>query len=257
MNFDEMFAEEQVDNPVEFYFEWKGGADTAAFTWYNKDKEERVSFKELRFMVLATMNTVRGYDEANQCGIYANEVADLRYQKLSVKSKKGGTIAEGLWGEIKDAVSGRGGKFCKAVYAVLLNEKKGTCAPICLHLYGSALAPLFEANIQKSPRIVTASVDPTEQKKGATKYYQPSFVKGKAIEDQDLKKQASEAGAKILAYLDHKKKQASEYEQANAMPSKSTDQSFSQMRDNFTQSVAPALTEKEIPSENETDDLPF
>lgn len=250
MNFDEMFAEEQVENPIEFYFEWKGGIDTAAFTWYDKEAGERKSFKELTFLVLATTNTVRGYDEANECGIYANEANDLGYDTLSVKSKKGGTIADGTWTQIKDIVTGRGGKFCKAIYAVLINKKKNTCAPICLHLYGSALASLFEANIQKSPRLITAKVDPNEQKKGATKYYQPMFIRGNAIEDVDLKKKANEAGAKILEYLSHKKKQ----EQASqpAQPAQTKTDVYSQSGQTFQ-----ASQNQPIVDDNETDDLPF
>lgn len=255
-NFDSFFEDEQVDNPIQFYFEWKGGLDTASFTYWDKEKEKRLNFDQLTFLMVADRNTAKGYDESNSCGIYANEVKDLRYEKMSVKSYKGGLIAEGLWSEISAKVAGRGGKFCKAVYGVLINEKKGTCAPVCIQLYGSALAPWFDGKFRKSKRLITAAKDPNEQKKGATKYYQPSFVYGQEIKDQELKAKVFEQGKLIQKFLDSKEQQRQE---VIAQPNQATEQSFGELRQQFT--PAPPLREKvnQAPAEsdNDTDALPF
>ena len=124
--------------------------------------------------------------------------------------------------------------------------------PAVLNLYGSALAPWFDAGFRKSTSIITATKG-DEKKKGATTYFEPSFVRGQKIQDKELAKKAGEAGSLIVKYLEAKEKQARESMSIDNQPTPQTEASFAQQRESFS----PTTPEPAILSDNDTDTLPF
>lgn len=106
------------DKPASLYLEWS--SDDRAFRFYNHQTKSNELFdQDLKFLVLKEMHTVKGWHDKSQSGIYANEVKNIGAEQLEVKSFKGGTLARGLYKEIKDIVANVGGRYVKSVYAML------------------------------------------------------------------------------------------------------------------------------------------
>jgi hypothetical protein len=106
-----------VRNPSTRWFEWSGGHDGGFVRWY--DKEAKVDVKvepPFTFLLLDELSTVKGWHEASESGIYANEVRDTRQVVLVVKSFKGGELASGLYADIRDRVAAIGGYYCASLY---------------------------------------------------------------------------------------------------------------------------------------------
>jgi hypothetical protein len=107
----------RMPNPSQYYLEWNSEEKT--FCYYSKETEQRVPFKlPFQFIALKFMNTVTGYDDQRKQGIYANEVADTRYEELRVAYRDNSPIAKGLYSQIKDYVKGAGGQFPRSIYAM-------------------------------------------------------------------------------------------------------------------------------------------
>lgn len=92
------------------------------------------------------------------------------------------------------------------------------------------------------------------QTKGATKYYQPKFVRGKAPSDTKLKTEVAKYGKMIAEFLESRDNAIQEPVSATPDATPATEQSFQDLRKQFT--PAPPLTEK-VESDNDTDSLPF
>src|SRR5689334_4796048 len=106
-----------VRNPATRWFTWAGGGDQGYVEWYDKDsKENRKVDGAFTFLLLDELSTVKGWHEASESSIYANEVRDLRQEALIVKSFKGGELVSGIYGAIKDTVSARGGHYHGSLY---------------------------------------------------------------------------------------------------------------------------------------------
>lgn len=106
------------DKPASLYLEWS--SDDKAFRFYNHQTKSNELFnQDLKFLVLKEMHTVKGWHDKSQSGIYSNEVKNIGSEQLEVKSFKGGTLARGVYKEIKDIVSNVGGRYVKSVYAML------------------------------------------------------------------------------------------------------------------------------------------
>lgn len=111
-----------TQNPSTRWISWNG--EHGHFEYYNKEKKETVIIGDkLQFLLLDTMYSVRGWHKPSDSGIYSNEVRDTRSEPMVVKSFKGGILAEGLYSEIKDVVTNKGGKFTSNLY---IGYKDGT-----------------------------------------------------------------------------------------------------------------------------------
>lgn len=140
-----------VTNPSTRWFEWRGG--DGVIRWYDKTKKESIDIpvdkkKPFRFIVLDVLATVSGYNKKRKSGIYSNEVRDTRTDPLIVKFFEGGTIAEGLWADIKDKVVANKGGFSAVCYIAF---KDGPDLKIGgIKFKGCSLGPWFE--FQKAHR---------------------------------------------------------------------------------------------------------
>jgi hypothetical protein len=110
----------QIVNPSNKWFKWSGS--TGTLSYYDKEKKENVEVATpFTFLLLETYTTIKGFDEAANEGIFANEVKDVTKQVLKVKCGKE-TIAQGLYKDIKDAVIARGGGYAQSAYVAYKDE---------------------------------------------------------------------------------------------------------------------------------------
>jgi hypothetical protein len=110
-------------NPAVRWFEWNG--EKGLVRYYDKDAKLNVEVgADFTFMLLDQVGCVNGWEDASDSGIYSNEVKDTRQDVLVVKSFKGGTLAEGLYKDIKDRVNAAGGQFVGNLYIAFKNGEK-------------------------------------------------------------------------------------------------------------------------------------
>jgi hypothetical protein len=111
---------ETSSNPCARWFEWAGGNDGGVVRYYDKtlgDKGETVIVGDkFAFLLLDELATVKGWHDASDSGIFANEVRDTRQDVLVVKAFKGGELASGLYAQIRDRVGNFGGHFVASCY---------------------------------------------------------------------------------------------------------------------------------------------
>lgn len=106
---------EHVSNPATRWFEWNG--EKGLVRYYDKEKKENVDVPlPFTFLLLDQLASVRGWHESSKSGIYSNEVKDTTKDVLVVKAFKGGTIAEGLYRDIKLQVNNVGGSYTANCY---------------------------------------------------------------------------------------------------------------------------------------------
>lgn len=178
---------EGARNPSTRWFEWAGGAEGGFVRWYNKDTKEHVKVENFTFLLLDELSTVKGWHEASESGIFANEVRDTRQEVFVVRSFKGGELASGIYTSIRDRIVALGGHYCASIY---LAYKEGEVLKLGnLNLKGAAAgawmdfkrnAPAKKDANGKSARsyfIDAVKVAGYEQmKKGGTTYRVPQFV---------------------------------------------------------------------------------
>jgi hypothetical protein len=113
---------QKAANPAQMFLEWS--SMEKAFMYYDKEAEKNVVVPlPMTFLVMKDLNTVKGWDDISNSGIYSNEVDDLSKEKLHVGSFKGGTIAEGLYKDIKPVIVSAGAKFTKSLYVITKGGK--------------------------------------------------------------------------------------------------------------------------------------
>jgi len=126
-------------SPIKRYLDFRGS--TGTFTYYDKDKRERVELEQLELIVLDVRASVSGFDSDTSAQITSNLVAETGKDILKVvswKDKKVTNIAEGLYKNIKDTVKAAGGKFTTNV--ICLCDVTGEGEEICnVQFQGSSL----------------------------------------------------------------------------------------------------------------------
>lgn len=162
-------------NPAVRWFEWTG--EHGQIRYYDKDAKQNIDVPlPFSFILLDQLGSVRGWHESSQSGIYSNEVRDTRQDALVVKAFKYGTIAEGLYREIKDRTNAAGGRFNTNLYIAF---KHGDAFDIgALRLKGAAMSAWIDfakdhrQAIWKDAVTVTGF---TEGKKGRVTFRVPIF----------------------------------------------------------------------------------
>lgn len=171
-------------NPATKFLEWK--SDQKGFSYYDKGLSKNVEVSlPFKFVFLDELSTVKGWNDASNSGIFANEVKYLSKEKMTVKSFKGGEIAQGYYNEIKDRVKNSGGHYSKSIYIML---EDGALANI--QLKGSATqqwGEFVKANRQSITRTWINVASATENKKGKVVFSIPNFTIGADIEDLDAR----------------------------------------------------------------------
>lgn len=179
---------EGTRNPSTRWFTWAGGGEQGYVEWYDKDAKNNVRVDgAFTFLLLDELSTVKGWHEASESSIYANEVRDLRSDALVVKSFKGGELASGLYTTIRDTIIAKGGHYHSSIY---IAYKDGDALKLGnLGLKGAALSAWMEFKKQapskkdaKGKSVKSYYVDAVtvtgfeDGKKGGTKFRTPMFA---------------------------------------------------------------------------------
>jgi hypothetical protein len=168
--------QQNAPNPAQRFFEWNGEHGTIRY--YDRELKENVIVTlPFTFLLLDELGSVRGWHDASASGIYSNEVRDTREDQFIVKAFKGGTLAEGLYKDIKDRVSRLGGQFVANCY---IGFKLGDKLVIgSLRFKGAALGAWMEFRKQHRAELFEKAVvvnGYTEGKKGKVVYRMPTFA---------------------------------------------------------------------------------
>lgn len=173
--------EKKHSNPATKFLEWS--SNDKCFKYYDKEKKDNVLLPlPFKFVILEHYHTVKGWNDASESGIYSNEVYGISKETMSVKSFKGGKIAEGLYKDIKTQVNSAGGKYHRSIYAVT-NELEIVNISIkgsAVSSYSDFIQEIGDYNFDKNWIAVTGAQD---GKKGSIKYSTPIFEKADAIKD--------------------------------------------------------------------------
>lgn len=185
-------------NPTSKYLEWK--SNDKSFSYYDKEAGENVKVElPLKFLFLQNYHTVKGWNDASESGIYSNEVFYIGSEPMTVRSFKGGVIAEGLYKDIKPTITAAGGKYNRSIYVML---EDGTVANISLKGSGVRQWSDFkEANENLIDNQWVEVLTSNDEKKGSIKYSTPEFTVGANLTKQDSAK-ADDVAAELKAYLD-------------------------------------------------------
>lgn len=166
---------DNTPNPATRWFEWNGEAGTVRY--YDKDAKQNVDVGiPFGFVLLDELGSVRGWHEPSQSGIYSNEVRDTRQDVLVVKAFKGGTLAEGLYKDIKDRVSTMGGQFVANCYIAFKGADGLEIGSI--RFKGAALGAWMEFRKAHRAQLYKKAVEIdgfTEGKKGRVVFRVPTF----------------------------------------------------------------------------------
>lgn len=185
-------------NPTSKYLEWK--SNDKSFSYYDKEAGENVKVElPLKFLFLQNYHTVKGWNDASESGIYSNEVFYIGSEPMTVRSFKGGVIAEGLYKDIKPTITAAGGKYNRSIYVML---EDGTVANISLK--GSGVrqwSDFMEANKNVIDNQWIEVLTSNDEKKGSIKYSTPEFTVGANLTKQDSAK-ADDVAAELKTYLD-------------------------------------------------------
>lgn len=161
-------------NPSQRWFEWNG--EHGVVRYYDREAKRNIDVgTEFSFVLLDQLGGVKGWHEPSQSGIYSNEVKDTRQDVLIVRSFKGGTLAEGLYKDIKDRVNAIGGQFVSNCY-IAYKDDAGKLALGCLRFKGAALGAWMEFTKAHRADLYTKGIKIagyTEGKKGRIVYRVP------------------------------------------------------------------------------------
>jgi hypothetical protein len=103
-------------HPCKRWFEWDGKNGTVGY--YDKEAKAWVPVKlPFTFILLDNLKVIGGFNKPQNCGIYSNEIRNTKNEVFDVQYQgKRGQLANGLWNDIKDKVTARGGKFGNMLY---------------------------------------------------------------------------------------------------------------------------------------------
>jgi hypothetical protein len=176
-------------NPSTRWFEWD--SDNSCVKYYDKVEKKNVMVKlPFTFLILDQTASITGWHESSKSGIYSNEVRSTKASPLLVRSFKGGTIAQGIYQDVKEKVKNEGGKFTTNVY---IAYKDGSEYKIgCIMFKGASLQSWSDFSKANRSKLDTDAIQIgsyVEGKKGKVNYTTPVF---KVIEA------SKEAGVKAI-----------------------------------------------------------
>ena len=167
-------------NPAVCRWKWKG--KEGQLLWYDKAAKEEIE-EQLPFVCLLLTRTasVTGYSRPRKSGMYSNDVQDTLAQPFVVRwqSKGLGTVAEGLWQDIKDKVKANGGKFAVNLYVAFRDPADKILKIGCVQASGCALGPWIEFENTFNDDLYTKAIVITPGSKdvsGDVEFVPPAFA---------------------------------------------------------------------------------
>ena len=186
-------------NPTSKFLEWK--SSNKSFSFYNKELKQNEEVKlPLTFLVLEEFHTIKGFSDADQTGIYSNEILQISAEEFEVKSFKGRVIAKGTYSDIKASVNAAGGNYHKSIYAV---TKDGEL--INISFKGAAVSKwsqFTEKGMWKRLKDEWVTIEDAEDhKKGNVAYATPNFKFNTSLTDYEFKIVEAKAN-ELESYMD-------------------------------------------------------
>ena len=176
----------EFPNPAKRFYTWDG--ENGGFKYFDKnrgEKGERVSVPlPFRFLVLDTLSTIKGFNDADQSGYWSNEIRDIKKDILTVRTKTG-IVSKGLYEQVITDRNCTGAKFCQSVYCAIKADD-GTLEICNIQMTGAALSAWID--FRKKNKVYEGAVEVSEMnegKKGKTKYQIPVFKKIEVTPDTD------------------------------------------------------------------------
>lgn len=245
------------DSPVVKYMEWS--SDNKCLTWFNKEKadsskgtkgEKELIKNPFTFLVLDETHLIGGYSDSDRSSFWSNAVKDISKEELIVKTSKG-TVAKGLYADIKDNIKSKGAKYAKGIFIAYYEGNELVVGHIKLIGSGCGAWMDFCTNnkgVYDNAITITGTL---EASKGRTVYYTPVF---------QLKEIKPETNAKAVELDKELQKYLSEYfktSQNNSIVSEAvkedtSNESYNKMQDDVSKQV-----DTFTPESGESDDLPF
>lgn len=164
---------QEIISPVQKYFEWSGSK--GGFSYYDKEAKVKVAVPlPFKFIVLDTLSTIKGFNDADQSGYWSNEVRNINADILTVRTKKG-ICAKGNYEQVITHRDCTGARYCQSVYMAYVDGKDMKIGNIAI--MGAALSSWID--FRKKNKIFASLITVagmTEGKKGATTYQIPTFT---------------------------------------------------------------------------------
>ena len=165
------FSEPTIKNPATAIIEFKG--DAGIFQYYDKEKKEAITIPlPFYFIVLDELSCISGYCEKTKSGIHSNEVHWIKTETLDVRTYMGGEGASGLYKDISDRIKILGGKYCKSVYAMLIQE--GPPEIVNFQFKGAAFSAWLDKKIDVQ-KFAVGIIEIMPAQKGNINYFMPTF----------------------------------------------------------------------------------
>ena len=173
----------QTNSPITRKFEWNG--QVGNIKYYDKQLKENVQVElPFLFIVLDDKHTITGFSDSAGSGIWSNNISDFS-EELTVRTKNG-VIAKGQYTEIKEKVKAMGGRYASATF--IAYKDGGELKIGILELKGAAVNSWIDFkkdnNINEIAVNITSAI---EGKKGAIRYFTPSFTANKISDETDEK----------------------------------------------------------------------
>lgn len=184
-------------NPSTKFLEWKSTERSWAYWDKATEQEILIAHDGIPFIVLDQLNTVKGFDEKAQSGIWSNEVRSVGKDELTVRTRDG-IKCQGLYKDIKSADI----RFTKSVYAMA--RIAGDYDLVNFQLSGAALGAWFEFSDQSGDLegdIVIGVTGTTEGKKGAVTFNTPNFAIVATELSPEAASRADALDGQLQAYL--------------------------------------------------------
>lgn len=170
---------DRSSNPSTRWFEWSG--EDGIIRYYDKTEGKNIEVGEkFTFILLDELATIKGWHDSSESGIYSNEVRDTVQEAFVVKAFKGGTIAQGIYRQIRDRIAAAGGKFVNNCYIAYKPDKDSPTMVIgSVQFKGAALnawVDFKKANRTELMKKAVAIIGKNEGKKGSIKFFTPKFA---------------------------------------------------------------------------------
>lgn len=194
-----IFEQPKVDNPCKKYLKWS--SLDACFMEYDKESGENVKHENLEFTCIKDMVTLKGYSEKNSSSLWANEVENLKTQKLNIYCKVNDNktiLLSGLYADIKADAKDLGAKYTQSVYIAV--DVEGVTEIWNLQMTGSGREGWFDftkTNKAFNGGKVTFTGFEKRGKTKAVTYNVPMFSLG----PNDNLENAKIEGKKVMDYL--------------------------------------------------------
>lgn len=106
-------AKPVVASPIELYLDWKGKDSDGFFSSYNKEAWVNEKYELGKCAIVNIGFTVKWFNEAMNTSVYSNKIA--AWDEEVIVRSKWDVLAQWMWKDIRDQVSGFWGSIHKAI----------------------------------------------------------------------------------------------------------------------------------------------